>query len=129
MFFEVGAELFWPFVQQAVGQIAWRNAPLRRTFHRREAYHRMRRAISYVNSGKFRVKTEAEKQIWSKGSRLIANAMMYHNTLFLSRVSASKKWQQAVVWRKVHPTGNFDFTTSSSPVGIEDLAALHDQRR
>ena len=91
----------------------------------------MRRAISYVNSGKFRVKTEAEKQIWNrnKGSRLIANAMMYHNTLFLSRVSTSKKWQQAVVWRKVHPTGNFDFTTSSSPVGIEDLAALHDQRR
>ena len=68
-------------------------------YHRREAYHRMRRAISYVNSGKFRVKTEAEKQIWSKGSRLIANAIIY------------------------------DFTTSSSPVGIEDLAALHDQRR
>ena len=91
----------------------------------------MRRAISYVNSGKFRVKTEAEKQIWNrnKGSRLIANAMMYHNTLFLSRVSTSKKWQQAVVWRTVHLTSNFDFTTSSSPVGIEDLAAIHDQRR
>ena len=89
----------------------------------------MRRAISYVNSGKFRVKTEAEKQIWNKGSRLIANVIIYDNTLLPSLVSTSKKWQQAVVWRKVHPTGNFDFTTSSSPVGIEDLAAIHDQRR
>ena len=89
----------------------------------------MRRAISYVNSGKFRVKTEAEKQIWSKGSRLIANAIIYHNTQLPTRVSTSKKWQQAVVWRKVHLTGNFDFTTSSSPVGIKDLAAFHDQGR
>ena len=89
----------------------------------------MRRAISYVNSDKFRVKTEAEKQIWNEGSRLIANAIIFPNTLLPSRVSTSKKWQQAVVWRKVHLTGNFDFTTSSSPVGIEDLAALHDQRR
>jgi hypothetical protein len=31
----------------------------------------MRRAISYVNSGKFRVKTEAEQQIWNESSRLI----------------------------------------------------------
>jgi hypothetical protein len=30
----------------------------------------MRRAISYVNSGKFRVKTEAEQQIWNECSRL-----------------------------------------------------------
>jgi TnpA family transposase len=34
--------------------------------NRGEAYHRMRRAISYVNSGRFRVKTEAEQQIWNE---------------------------------------------------------------
>ncbi len=46
----------------------------------------MRRAISYVNSGKFRSKTEAEQQIWNECSRLIANAIIYCNTLLLSRV-------------------------------------------
>ena len=41
---------------------------------------------TYVNSGKFRVKSEAEQQIWNKCSRLIANAIIYYNTLLLSRV-------------------------------------------
>ena len=50
----------------------------------------MRRAISYVNSGKFRVKTEAEQQIWNECSRLIANAIIYYNTLLLSRVYEQK---------------------------------------
>ena len=50
----------------------------------------MRRAVSYVNSGKFRVKTEAEQQIWNECSRLIANAIIYYNTLLLSRVYEQK---------------------------------------
>ena len=50
----------------------------------------MRRAISYVNSGKFRVKTEAEQQIWNECSRLIANAIIYYNTLILSRIYEQK---------------------------------------
>jgi TnpA family transposase len=50
----------------------------------------MRRAIAYINSGKFRVKTEAEQQIWNECSRLIANAIIYYNTLLLSRVYEQK---------------------------------------
>ncbi len=46
----------------------------------------MRRAISYVNSGKFRVKTEAEQQIWDECSRLLATAIIYYNTLLFSLV-------------------------------------------
>lgn len=34
---------------------------IQKALNRGEAYHRMRQAISYVNSGKFRVKTEAEQ--------------------------------------------------------------------
>lgn len=54
---------------------------VQKALNRGEAYHRMRRAISYVNSGKFRVKTEAEQQIWNECSRFIANAIIYYNTL------------------------------------------------
>jgi TnpA family transposase len=61
-----------------------------KALNRGEAYHRMRRAISYVNSGKFRVKTEAEQQVWNECSRLIANAIIYCNTLLLSRVYEQK---------------------------------------
>jgi Tn3 transposase DDE domain len=45
---------------------------------------------TYVNSGKFRVKSEAEQQIWNECSRLIANAIIYYNTLLLSRVYEQK---------------------------------------
>jgi TnpA family transposase len=77
-------------------------------------FSRMRRAISYVNSGKFRVKTEAEQQIWNECSRLIANAIIHYNTLLLSRVYEQKlaaddqdaikihRGTSSVAWRDVN---------------------------
>ena len=111
---------------------------VQKALNRGEAYHRMRRAVSYVNSGKFRVKTEAEQQIWNECSRLIANAIIYYNTLLLSRVYEQRvaagdleaiqflKGTSPVAWRNVNLIGNFDFTTSSSPVDIEALAARYE---
>jgi TnpA family transposase len=114
---------------------------VQKALNRGEAYHRMRRAISYVNSGKFRVKTEAEQQIWNECSRLIANVIIYYNTLILSRVYEQKvaegdlegisilKTISPVAWRNVNLIGNFDFTTSSAPaVDIEALAARYQNR-
>jgi TnpA family transposase len=110
---------------------------VQKALNRGEAYHRMRRAISYVNAGKFRVKTEAEQQIWNECSRLIANAIIYYNTLLLSRVYEQKlaagdleaikvlKSTSPVAWRNVNLIGNFDFTTSSTPVDMEALAARY----
>lgn len=42
--------------------------------------------MAYVNRGKFRVQIEAEQQIWNECSRLITNAVIYYNTVLLSRV-------------------------------------------
>jgi TnpA family transposase len=110
---------------------------VQKALNRGESYHRMRRAISYVNSGKFRVKTEAEQQIWNECSRLIANAIIYYNTLLLSRVYEQKaaagdldaikilQGISPVAWRNVHLIGNFDFTDGSSVVDIEALAARY----
>jgi TnpA family transposase len=110
---------------------------VQKALNRGESYHRMRRAISYVNSGKFRVKTEAEQQIWNECSRLIANAIIYYNTLLLSRVYEQKvaaddleaikflKSTSPVAWRNINLIGNFDFTTTSSPVDMEALAARY----
>jgi TnpA family transposase len=111
---------------------------VQKVLNRGEAYHRMRRAISYVNSGKFRVKTEAEQQIWNECSRLMANAIIYYNMLLLSRVYEQKltvddkeaikilKGISPVAWRNINLTGNFDFTTDTSPVDIEALAARYE---
>jgi Tn3 transposase DDE domain len=95
------------------------------------------RAISYVNSGKFRVKTEAEQQIWNECSRLIANAIIYYNTLLLLRVYEQKfaaddqeaikilRGTLPVAWRHVNLIGNFDFAARTSQVDIEALAARY----
>ena len=110
---------------------------IQKALNRGEAYHRMRRAISYVNSGKFRVKTEAEQQIWNECSRLIANAIIYYNTLLLSRVYDQKlaagdeeaikilRNTSPVAWRNVNLFGNFDFTAGTSSVDIEAMVARY----
>ncbi len=97
----------------------------------------MRRAISYVNSGKFRVKTEAEQRVWNECSRFIANAIIYYNTLLLSRVYEQKlaaddqeaikilRGISPVAWRDVNLIGNFDFAPRTSRVDIEALAARY----
>ena len=110
---------------------------VQKALNRGESYHRMRRAISYVNSGRFRVKTEAEQQIWNECSRLIANAIIYYNTLLLSRVHEQKvaagdleaikilKSTSPVAWRNINLIGNFDFTTEPLAVDMEALAAFY----
>jgi hypothetical protein len=89
-------------------------------------------AIAYVNSGKLRVRTEAEQQIWNECSRLIANAVIYYNAAISSRVLERKqaagdnetveilKGISPVAWQHVNLFGRFEF----SKRGKVDLAAL-----
>ncbi|MBS3962875.1 MAG: Tn3 family transposase [Methylomonas sp.] len=110
---------------------------IQKALNRGEAYHRMRRAISYVNAGKFRVKTEAEQQIWNDCSRLIANAIIHYNTLILSRVYEQKlaaddqdaieiiKGTSPVAWQNVNLIGKFEFTKENAKVDIDALAARY----
>lgn len=110
---------------------------VQKALNRGEAYHRFRRAIAYVNAGKFRVKTTAEQQIWNECSRLIANAVIYYNTALLSRVYEHKRAagdQQAlailagispVAWQHVYLFGTFDFSAPMATVDIDALAARY----
>ena len=105
--------------------------------NRGEAYHRLRRAVSYVNGGKFRVKTEAEQQIWNECSRLIANAIIYYNSVLLSGVYEQKlvandeaalaiiRGVSPAAWRNVNLMGAMDFRADGSPVNMEALVARY----
>jgi TnpA family transposase len=106
---------------------------VQKALNRGEAYHRLRRAVAFVNGGKFRVKTEAEQQLWNECSRLITNAIIYYNTVLLSRVYEQKlatndqeaqsiiKGISPVAWQNVHLFGSFEFNSSSSKVDINAL--------
>jgi TnpA family transposase len=108
---------------------------VQKALNRGEAYHRFRRAVAYVNGGKFRVQTEAEQQIWNECSRLIANAVIYYNTVLLSRVYEQKQaagdraamnviqGMSPVAWQHVNLIGKFEFSTAESKVDIDALAA------
>jgi hypothetical protein len=99
---------------------------VQRALNRGEAYHRFRRAVAYVNGGRFRVKTEAEQQVWNECSRLIANAVIYYNTALLSRVYGQKqaagdqaameaiKGMSPVAWQHVNLIGNRTYALTAA---------------
>ena len=108
---------------------------VQKALNRGEAYHRFRRAIAYVNGGKFRVQTEAEQQIWNDCSRLIANAIIYYNTALLSRVYDQKRAagdEEAVAmltgvspaaWQNVNLFGSFEFSPTESLIDLDVMAS------
>jgi len=112
---------------------------VQKALNRIEAYHRFRRAIAFVNGGKFRVKTEAEQQLWNECTRLIANAIIYYNTVLLSKVFEEKikandkealmvlKGISPVAWQHVNLFGTFEFNQSHSNVDIDALTAHFDE--
>ncbi len=111
---------------------------MQKALNRGEAYHRLRRAVSFVNGGKFRVKTESDQQIWNECARLITNAIIYYNTVVLSRVyehklaSGDKEAQiiiegvSPVAWQNVNMFGSFEFNPSTSKIDIDAMVARFD---
>ncbi|MBW8831149.1 MAG: Tn3 family transposase [Burkholderiales bacterium] len=109
---------------------------VQKALNRGEAYHRFRRAVAYVNGGKFRVNTEAEQQLWNECSRLIANAIIFYNMTLLSKVHAHKaaasdeeaieilRGISPVAWQHVNLFGTFEFNDAPTKVDIDALAAL-----
>lgn len=107
---------------------------VQKALNRGEAYHKFRRAIAYVNSGKFRVRTESEQKIWNECARLIANAVIYYNTALLSRIYERKlaegdleaiellKSVSPVAWQNVNLYGNFVFSDNAVDVDLDMIA-------
>ena len=105
--------------------------------NRGEAYHRLRRAVAFVNGGKFRVLTEAEQQIWNECSRLITNAIIYYNTVLLSGVYELKqaagdqgamdiiRGMSPVAWQHINLFGTFEFSQAASKVDIDALVTKY----
>ena len=110
---------------------------VQKALNRGEAYHRFRKAVAYVNGGKFRVKTEAEQQIWNNCSRLIANAIIYYNTMLLSKVYEQKlaagdqtaisviKEISPVAWQHINLIGKFEFSETIPMIDIDELASRY----
>ncbi len=59
---------------------------VQRALNRGEAYHQLRRAIANVNGNRFRGKNDDEISLWNECARLLTNAIIYFNSLILTRL-------------------------------------------
>ena len=110
---------------------------VQKALNRGEAFHRFRRAVAFVNGGKFKVQTEAEQQVWNDCSRLIANAVIYYNTMLLSQVYERKlaagdtdavsaiRRMSPVAWQHVNLFGTFEFSDEEFILDMEALLARY----
>jgi len=106
---------------------------VQKALNRGEDYHQLRRAISHEHSGKFRVDTEQEQQVWSECSRLVANAIIFYNAYLLSKMltqlEKAKQFDLAELIKKVSPIarrhvnlgGRFEFTARKKMPDIDTL--------
>lgn len=110
---------------------------VQKALNRGEAYHRFRRAVSFINGGKFKVQTETEQQVWNDCARLIANAVIYYNTALLSKVYEQKvvagdldaiafiQGMSPVAWQHVNMFGSFEFSDENPNIDLDALAAQY----
>ena len=110
---------------------------VQKALNRGEAYHRFRRAVSFINGGKFKVQTETEQQVWNDCARLIANAVIFYNTALLSKVYEQKvaagdldaiafiQGMSPVAWQHVNMFGSFEFSNEAPDIDMAALAARY----
>ncbi len=104
---------------------------VQRALNRGEAYHQLRRAIPHEYSGKFRVETEEEQNVWSDCSRLVANAIIFYNAYLLTRLLEQMEGEKRIdlvervrkvspiAWRHVNLGGRFDLTSQKETINID----------
>lgn len=105
-----------------------------RSQNRIESYHHLRAAISQVNGKKqLAGRTDVEIEIANQCGRLVANAIIYYNSVLLSRLL--EKYQQdnnqkaierilkisPIAWQHIHLLGHYIFCSNKHPIDIEKI--------
>jgi len=106
---------------------------VQKALNRGESFHQLRRAIAYAHGGRFRVRSQQEQDVWNECARLIANAVVYYNSLILSEVLGELESQQALVtaedlkrisplaWQHINFYGHYQFDSDTPPVDIAEI--------
>jgi TnpA family transposase len=106
---------------------------VQKALNRGESYHQLRKAISHEHSGKLRVDTESEQNIWNECTRLIANAIIFYNTFLLSKLLEQMEQEKMVekiemikkvspiAWQHINLGGRFELTGHRKTIEINLL--------
>jgi len=106
---------------------------VQRALKRGEAYHQLRRAVSNVNSDRFRGNSDQEIHIWNECARLVTNAIIYFNSKVLSQLLLSFEHQgdekrativksaSPVAWHNINLRGTYSFSVASELPRLDEL--------
>ena len=101
-----------------------------------QSYHQLRAAIARVGGGKeLAGRTDVAIEVSNQCGRLIANAMVYYNSVILSRVLerylakddqkaiAKLKKVSPVAWQHAYFQGHYTFCSNKSPIDLDSIIA------
>ena len=77
---------------------------VQRALNRGEAYHQLRRIVASVNVNRFRGGSDSEIDLWNECTRLLTNAIIYFNSLILSKLLGHYA-RQKIKWGQMELSG------------------------
>jgi len=105
------------FVLRCMDDVTYRHA-IERALNRGEAFNRLYRAITLLNKGQLRGRTEIEMMIWDACTRLLAGIIQYYNALILNRLyerATDEKTREYILrltptaWSHINMLGHYQF--------------------
>ena len=108
---------------------------IRIALNRGEGFHQLTGAIANVGGSKFRGTTELELQIWNECMRLVANSIIYYNTLILSKIYSVQERKgnaqalefierlSPIAWRHINLSGRYEFANSLDDINLDEMIA------
>lgn len=106
---------------------------VQRALNRGEAYHQLRRAIAHVNGNRFQGKSDDEIVLWNECARLLTNAIIYFNSLILTRLlehfeteGDDKKLEiikqvSPVAWHNINLNGTYSFSFEQNMLDLDEI--------
>ena len=106
---------------------------VQRALDRGEAYHQLRRAIAHVNGNRFRGKSDDEIVLWNECARLLTNAIIYFNSLILTRLLEHFvaegddknleiiKQVSPVAWHNINLNGTYSFSFEQNSLDFDEI--------
>lgn len=106
---------------------------VQRALNRGEAYHQLRRAIASVNGNRFRGSSDYEIELWNECARLLTNAIIYFNSLILTRLLTHfegrndqeklkiTKQVSPVAWHNINLNGTYSFNFEQKLLDLDKI--------
>ncbi len=106
---------------------------VQKALNRGEAWHFLRRAIASVSRDQFRGRNESEIVLWNECARLIANAIIYFNSMILSHLlqhfekigdeekAAITRRVSPVAWQNINLSGTYQFASTQKLPDLHEI--------